>query len=43
MTDNKEPEEKENPLSFGKGIVYGLFFGGLLWVAILIGLWFWLR
>ncbi|WP_262362383.1 hypothetical protein [Paenibacillus senegalensis] len=43
MTDHREPEDKENPLSFGRGLVYGLIIGAGLWVIILAALWLWLR
>jgi hypothetical protein len=40
MRDREEPYH-EDPLAVGRGIVYGVVFGSLMWILILASFWFW--
>jgi hypothetical protein len=42
MHDHEDPFEENPPLAVGRGIVFGLLFGTLLWAIILGLVWFWL-
>jgi hypothetical protein len=41
MRDREEPYQ-EDPTAVGRGIVFGLVFGTILWTLILVAIWFWL-
>jgi hypothetical protein len=41
MRDHEDPYE-EDPMAVGRGIVFGLVFGTILWLIILGLIWYWL-
>jgi hypothetical protein len=41
MRDHEDPYE-EDPLAVGRGIVFGLLLGTILWLVILGSIWYWL-
>jgi hypothetical protein len=41
MRDHEDPYE-EDPMAVGRGMVFGLLFGTILWLIILGLIWLWL-
>jgi hypothetical protein len=41
MRDHEDPYE-DDPMAVGRGIVFGVLFGTILWLLILGLIWFWL-
>lgn len=42
MTDREEDRYPEDSLAVGKGILFGVLFGALLWAGIIACVWYWL-
>lgn len=41
MRDREEPH-REDPMSVGRGIFFGVLFGAVMWAGILGAIWYWL-
>ncbi|WP_264373551.1 hypothetical protein [Paenibacillus psychroresistens] len=40
MRDREEPYQ-EDPMAVGRGMVFGVVFGTILWTFILVAIWYW--
>jgi hypothetical protein len=41
MRDREEPYQ-EDPMAVGRGLVFGIVIGTILWAFIIVAIWFWL-